>query len=445
MSKKSAIDKILIHNLAGGIPPHYGLSRFTVGETEKMINELDDEYGESFEFCDQGFTKFIFASYGSGKTHFVLQFRELLMKKGSGCASSYFELTHNEVGLDNMPSIIQKVFENLEFPKSEEEIFEILSKPSLANSVKGIRNAVKQWLSKKEFEIRGDNNDREPFINYVIGLKNEIKLGPIGTATSFTRAFEKLIDGIVYSNSKEIDDMHDFFNGNLNSEKCKQYDLRPINKTDSFDTLNELVRILKIFGFIGLLLIFDESEFQGVAKPGSKRVIILEQIRQIIDKINSGDIPSLILLFTIVNKNQILGTHGALTTRTKTEFSLENTTGMIVNLENSKQDEQIWEQELKNLSIKILKIYQSAYNFEFNQDFAKNTIINLCKIAIKYRITDLSTKREFIAFLIKILHKLQKNPERQISEEEIENLLNMDLPSEVQNSEEDYFEDKDKQ
>ena len=433
--------KLLLQVLSGGRPPQYGLSRYTVGEIEKIISHLDEEYGDTFELCDQGFAKFIRAPFGSGKTHFALQFRETFMKRGSGCASSYIELTHNQTGLDDLASIVKEVIKNLEFPKSDEVIIEILSKPSMAKKQKGLRGALEMWLRKKENELCDDPLDREPFIHFVTGLKKEIRSGPIGSGGTFARAFEKLIDGIVYENSPEIADMNEYFLGTLSNEKIKKYQFKKLDKSNSVDSLNELVRILKILGFIGLILIFDESEFQLISKSMSKRRNTLEQLRQIIDQIHGQDMPSVILIFTILDLEQIQGIHGALTSRVKTEFSLENTTGMIIDLEQSDQKDEFLEQELKNLSIKIMKIFEKGRKIEFDQTVVKNNIVNISKIGVKYRRGDLSSKRSFITFLIKIFEKIRINPDKQFSESEIEQILigSSDASENNDDNEENYF------
>jgi hypothetical protein len=423
LDKDILTSKLLLQVLSGGTPPQYGLSRYTVGEIEKIISHLDEEYGDTFELCDQGFAKFILAPFGSGKTHFALQFRETFMKRGTGCVSSYIELTHNQIGMDDLASIVKEVIKNLEFPKSDEEIIEILSKPSLAKSSKGLRESLQKFLRNKEKELCDDPLNREPFIHYVTGLKKEIRTGPIGSGGTFARAFEKLIDGIVYENFSEIEDMNEYFLGNLSNEKIKKYEFKKLDKTNSIDSLNELVRILKILGFVGLILIFDESEFQLVSKSKTKRRNTLEQLRQIIDQIHSQDIPSVILLFTILDKEQIQGVHGALTSRVKTEFSLENTLGHIIDLEQSDQKDEFLLQELKNLSIKIMKVFEKGRNTQFDQEIVKNNIINICKIGVKYRRGDLSSKRSFITFLIKIFEKIKINPDKQFTEDEIEQIL----------------------
>ncbi len=71
MDNEYLTSKLLLQVLSGGRPPQYGLSRYTVGEIEKIISHLDEEYGDTFELCDQGFAKFIRAPFGSGKTHFA--------------------------------------------------------------------------------------------------------------------------------------------------------------------------------------------------------------------------------------------------------------------------------------------------------------------------------------------------------------------------------------
>jgi uncharacterized protein (UPF0335 family) len=363
------------------------------------------------------------------------------MKRGSGCVSSYIELTHNQIGLDDLASIVKEVIKNLEFPKSDEEIIEILSKPSMAKSQKGLRDALKMWLRKKENELCEDPLDREPFIHFVTGLQKEIRSGPIGSGGTFARAFEKLIDGIVYENFSEIADMNEYFLGTLSNEKIKKYQFKKLDKSNSVDSLNELVRIVKILGFTGLILIFDESEFQLISKSMSKRRNTLEQLRQIIDQIHGQDMPSVILIFTILDLEQIQGIHGALTSRVKTEFSLENTTGMIIDLEQSDQKDEFLEQELKNLSIKIMKIFEKGRNIEFDQTVVKNNIMNISKIGVKYRRGDLSSKRSFITFLIKIFEKIRINPDKQFSESEIEQILigSSNTSENNDDNEENYF------
>ena len=167
----------------------------------------------------------------------------------------------------------------------------------------------------------------------------------------------------------------------------------------------------------------------------------MEQLRQIIDQIHGQDMPSVILIFTILDLEQIQGIHGALTSRVKTEFSLENTTGMIIDLEQSDQKDEFLEQELKNLSIKIMKIFEKGRKIEFDQTVVKNNIMNISKIGVKYRRGDLSSKRSFITFLIKIFEKIRINPDKQFSESEIEQILigSSDASENNDDNEENYF------
>ena len=442
MNMDSLKSKLLIQTLSKGQPPLYGLSRFTVGEIGKAIQELDEEYSDVFEHCGQGFAAFVVATFGLGKTHFLFQFRELFGNRGSGIASAYFELERNVTELSDMTSVVQTICKNIEFPKSDEEILEMMKRPSLVNEQKGIRKAVEIWLSKKEKEISGDSNDKESFINFVIGLKNKINESHIGQASSFSVAFVKMIDAIVYSQNQEINDMHDFFSGTLSNDKCKQYKLLPLKKTNSIDDLNELVRILKILGFTGLLIMFDESEFQLVSKPDKRTIAVLNQTRSLIDKIHRSEIPSVILLYTILKKEQIHGIYGALESRTKSEFSLTNPLGSIIDLERIRLTDDELLDELKNLGMKIAKIYQEGYNVEFSQQVLQEAIMNISKIGVKYRLDSLSSKRSFIIFIIKCLNYIKSNPDKVLSIEEIENLSTDDeSQNEIDESEKNFFDD----
>jgi len=88
-----------------------------------------------------------------------------------------------------------------------------------------------------------------------------------------------------------------------------------------------------------------------------------------------------------------------------------------------------------------MKIFEKGRKIEFDQTVVKNNIMNISKIGVKYRRGDLSSKRSFITFLIKIFEKIRINPDKQFSESEIEQILigSSDASENNDDNEENYF------
>lgn len=106
----------VIEALRKGIPPRHGVGLYSVGH-EKLLDGISKYHLTGIE--DQGIIRFLSGSWGSGKTHFFRLVRELAFK--NDCLVSNVELNVHEAALDKFERVFYSIISNVMTPLYYEE------------------------------------------------------------------------------------------------------------------------------------------------------------------------------------------------------------------------------------------------------------------------------------------------------------------------------------
>ena len=94
----------IVESLRNGIPPQKGVGQYSVGN-ENLIDGVRKRHLSGIE--SRGIIRFISGSWGTGKTHFFRELREVGFEEG--LLVSNVELDVNNAALDKFEKVLQQV------------------------------------------------------------------------------------------------------------------------------------------------------------------------------------------------------------------------------------------------------------------------------------------------------------------------------------------------
>jgi hypothetical protein len=243
---------IVIESLRKGLPPQRGTRHYAVGH-EKLVNGIKNYHLNGIE--DKGIIRFISGSWGAGKTHFFRLMREEAFE--AGCLVSNVELNKNEAPLNKF----EKVF------------FSIIKQIVTPNCFNGkmVASAAPFGLVLREALVYLSTGSHEP--------PKDVTFEQIAEATDKLMAcdaididFRKIVkaywdtflpDGPEASIlEQKRDEILQWFSGEgAVGQWKKNYGInKMIGKDNSKLMLQSLSAFIKLSGYKGLVILFDEAE-----------------------------------------------------------------------------------------------------------------------------------------------------------------------------------------
>ncbi len=251
MIDKSTANNV-IESLRKGLPPQRGTRHYAVGH-EKLVNGIKNYHLNGIE--DKGIIRFISGSWGAGKTHFFRLMREEAFE--AGCLVSNVELNKDEAPLNKF----EKVF------------FSIIKQIVTPNSFKGkmVASAAPFGSVLREALVYLSTGSHEP--------PKDVTFEQIAEATDKLMAcdaididFRKIVkaywdtflpDGPEASIlEQKRDEILQWFSGEgAIGQWRKNYGItKMIGKDNSKLMLQSLSAFIKLSGYKGLVILFDEAE-----------------------------------------------------------------------------------------------------------------------------------------------------------------------------------------
>lgn len=408
----------IIDKLRGGQPPSYGIRTYSVG-LESVLSVIDKEQIENLEHCGSSFFKFIEAPYGSGKTHFIYQFRELTMTKDPGFANVLIKLDNKSTSIKDLEVVLIQIFREIEFPKTLEQIEECISNPVKCEEEVGFINQLRIFLETKKNEF---NNEVE-FIKFLDKIRENVLKD--SDNPPFSEAMIVLMDGIILKDYEKINDISNFLQNKLENSKMRKYNLKKITNENAILFLKSLIRFLRNIGYSGLVVSFDETEVK-LAMNDRKRIDAMKSVHSIFDQIYSFKLNNLIVLFSVLDKSQIISSgYGAIISRVTEEFSMVSPGNPWLNLEKivKDNDDDYWKSNLRSIGRKIQRLYERSKEIKFDEDNMEETLENMANVALKFKRGEIANKRSFIQKIIRVFDTIKANPDKIFSEDEARELF----------------------
>jgi len=376
--------KVIIHKLgSSGTPPEVGVEYFNVG-LESYLNVIENEYLEDILRYNLSSFKLIVGNYGGGKSHFLYLIRDIAWKHNY--ATSYISLSATECPFDRLELVYKRIVLNITPPLNPSEI--------LKSWEIGIEALLRKWYE----QVKEEKN----FLSLIKNLES----------TSFANAIKGALSGLSTDEEDLFYSVTQWLKGEDISRELKlKYRISErIDRTNAFRMLRSLVQFVNLIGYSGLIFLFDEAE-RGMSISSSRdRRRALDNLRQIIDECGNSKLPGAMFFYAVPDENLLLegsgGVYEALNQRLRSRFTKINPMGVKINLE----DIGISPLEfLKELGLKLAKIFEIAYFHDFNKKILEESLKNIISIALESQFLDVSYRRIFVIAVIEAFQRIKEN------------------------------------
>jgi hypothetical protein len=349
--KKTAIQ--VIEALRRGIPPQRGVELYAVGN-EKLIDGIKKRHLSNI--TNSGIIRFVNGSWGAGKTHFFRQLREVSFQ--NNCLVSNVELGINIAALNKFESIFAAIIRQISTPSyySGEAI------PSAAPFSTVLQESL-AWLSIKKRNIT-DEITHEQFLE-----ANTALMADSGIDIDFKKMVQKYWETflpeapdpvIVEQIRGEIlqwftgEGTIGFFRKNYGVNKI-------VAKDNAKFMLQSLAEFVRLSGYNGLVILFDEAE---QAYAAMTRASLKDAHNNLLTLINNIEtLPGLFLIYAttpdfFTDPKHGIVIYGALTGRIgKPEDRPPMALDTIWNLDSVETKLEDYQEAAR----KIREVYQNAY------------------------------------------------------------------------------------
>ncbi len=242
----------VVESLRKGIPPQRGVDLYSVGN-EKLIEGVKKYHLSGI--ADRGIIRFVSGSWGAGKTHLFRLLREVAFQ--NDCLVSNVELDVSSAALNKFQSVFAAIVRQIATPSYysgntllEAAPFGTVVRESLA------------WLATGKREI-GDEISYEQYTK-----AKEMLMSDPGIDIDFKKMIQKYWEtflpeapdpAIVEQTRGEI--LQWFTGEGTISTYRKRFEVSKIvSKQNAKLMLQSLARFIRLSGYKGLLILFDEAE-----------------------------------------------------------------------------------------------------------------------------------------------------------------------------------------
>lgn len=248
--QKSSVQ--IVESLRRGLPPQRGVDRYSVGN-EKLINGIKKFHLTGID--ERGIIRFISGSWGAGKTHFFRLLREVAFQ--NNCLVSNVELSVNEAPLNKFERVFYAIVRNIMTPSyyTEDEVhtaapFGRVVQESLLYLATG-SSVVTDQISYEDYNKASESLMLDPSID--IDFKKMIQKY---WETYLPEAAEPTIQ------EQTRAEILQWFSGEgtLGSHRKRFGVNKIVGKDNAKLMLQSLAGFVRLSGYKGLLILFDEAE-----------------------------------------------------------------------------------------------------------------------------------------------------------------------------------------
>jgi len=242
----------IIESLRRGLPPQRGTQYYAVGQT-KLINGVKNIHLSGI--ADKGIIRFVSGSWGSGKTHFFRLMRELAFD--ANCLVSNVELNKDEAPLNKFEKVFYAILKNIISPT----YFHKHGQPQAAPFGIVLKEAM-------IFLATGKHSVDEPISHHDVVVASEKLMACGGIDIDFRKIVKAYWETFLPDSPDEAlidqrrDELLQWFSGDGTIGRWRKSN--DVNKVVSKDNarlmLLSLSEFIKLAGYQGLVILFDEAE-----------------------------------------------------------------------------------------------------------------------------------------------------------------------------------------
>ncbi len=394
-----------------GIPPTRNLEAYTVG-IDSILGTLKEEYLDGYLRDGGSSFKLVVGEYGSGKSHFLYRLRDLAWE--SGYVVSRTELSPKECPYDNQLKVYQAVVGNLIYHSPTNDSTDA--------------NGLEAFLENHFFQTLktlGVENAKTS-----VGLDVRVTLW-LDTVLRFNIESPSFRHAIYYyfrAVAEENEVNKRLLGAWLRGETVALKDVRPfsitekLDKTVAFKMMRSLAQAVHELGYAGLVLLFDEGE--RMVSIGSSRTekVACDNLREVIDRCAGESLPSALFVYAVPPYfvTNIAPNYEALSQRisSKVKFSRQNPFSVQISLDHLDYP---GEELLRLIGEKLLNVYETAYEMNFNHELQRENIAALAASCASLLST--SHRRHFVKSLVTMLTEQRVTGEHLYEEDNLNGVL----------------------
>jgi hypothetical protein len=346
----------IVGSLRVGIPPSKGVSAYSVGN-DKLIQGIQRFHLNNIE--NLGIIRFISGSWGSGKTHFFRLFREISFQ--NNCLVSNVQLNADDAALNRFERVFSSIIRNITTPScldletsSEISPFSQVLKEALIYLSKG------QKLSSGIVSYEDFASAREKLM-----LDHGIDIDFKKMIEKYWETFLPESPDISLQEQRRAEILQWFSGEGTISNYRRNFGVaKVVDKTNAKLMLQSLASFVKLAGYRGLVILFDEAEQAYSVMRKSHLKDAHNNLLSLINNIES--LPGMFMIYATTPDFYIDPRHGiiiygALATRIgKPESKKPKALDKIWNFDEVAADLE----QYQEAAIKILGIYTCAFSAE---------------------------------------------------------------------------------
>lgn len=249
---QALISTQVVESLRKGIPPQRGVNLYSVGN-ETLMKKVEEFHLSGIG--DRGIIRFISGSWGAGKTHFFRQLREVAFQ--NDCLVSNVELDVSSAALNKFESVFAAIIRQIETPSYyagqstlEAAPFGTVLRESLA------------WLAAGRREVGGEiSYEQYTKATEALMTDHAIDIDFRKTVQKYWETFlpEAPDPAVVEQTRGEI---LQWFSGEgtIGSFRKRFGVSKMVSKGNAKLMLQSLAAFVRLSGYKGLLILFDEAE-----------------------------------------------------------------------------------------------------------------------------------------------------------------------------------------
>lgn len=388
----------IINDVGGsGQPPVYGYQFFTAG-LQPYLSTLEKEYLASYIKAGGSSFKLVVGYYGGGKTHFLYSVQDIAWNYNY--ITSYIEMSPESTPFHKLETVYRAIVANLMYRQTPREIFEGYDR--------GIEALIRSWYYTKfnEFSAvyKGEELDK--------AISAYVKTIESYESSSFQNAMRLAFYNLYKESDEDFDLIVQWLKGeNPSKTELKKYKIyEQISKANAFKMIRCIIRWINEVGYSGLVILMDEAERRSGLTSKEKETQLLN-LREVVDACSNQAINKTLILYAVPDDTFLEGKTGvyrALTDRLTSVFEGElNPTGVRIGLDQIEGDENSAITTLEEIGWKLAKIYEIAYNIQFDEGTVTGKINEEAVSAYNERYGETGFKRLFVRNVINTFHKLR--------------------------------------
>ena len=393
---------------ASGIPPEKGVSYYNVGN-ESLLETFLEEYFEDYLNDGGAAFKLVVGDYGAGKSHFLYCLRDLAWSREF--VVSRTELSAKQCPYDDQLKVYQEIARNLVWHNEDPEVEDDRGLDVF------LENYFYQICSKLGVEspFDGLNIDAK-----LIGWMQRIKKINV-ECPSFRFAVFGLFEALARNDEDKQVKLNSYLRGEPVTPKATdtQGVTEKMDKSNAFRMLRSLCQTIRELGYAGTVLLFDEGDRMVSIGSSKQEKIACDNLREVIDSCSGDKLPGALFVYAVPPRfvTDTAQKYPALAQRVggAHTFSRVNPLSTIISLEKLDLP---GEELLRQIGLRLLSVYEAAYNHEFDRKRQQSNIGLIAK-EMSVLLSD-SHRRQFVKVLVNFLNEQRFAGERDYDQKRVD-------------------------